>query len=98
MEDNLYVNDSSNVWTPFEKKEEDDSEISQAKEHFDLLEDLVLYLDKQIDHYSSIDAIPDETLKSPEDFMHSVEARKIVKEVLTTERAYIAQLLGVAKD
>lgn len=93
--DDLYPNDGEVyiLQQPFEIEKEIKDEEAQALKSEPLLKKTMDHLSNRIAHYKSIDAIPEDTLANPEEFMHVVAAQKVVVSILESEKELLRQLL-----
>jgi hypothetical protein len=95
--DGLLVNDGQYYHESADQKLEKRTEKGQAVEGLKLVEAMIERIDERIEFYKSIDSIADEATLSSDKFMHIVRAHKILVELLSQERDYLAVLLDQYK-
>lgn len=95
-EDNVYAN-GTEMWSPFVTKDATDKTALQVEVNYDLLKDIVDYLDKQITYYSSPESIPDDLDSKPKEFTALSVGYKHAARVLTAEKEYLSKLIEQAR-
>lgn len=98
MDDNLYQNNGESFYPGNATKQSRQSALDdQISDSLNLLEEIESFLQERIKHYSSVQSIPEDARRNPEEFMHHYEAAKIVCDNLEHERGAIAALIARAE-
>lgn len=85
------------MWSPFVKDDATDTISNQVEVNYDLLGEIVSYLDQQIAYYNSPESIPDGLDAKPTEYTSLSVAYKHTARLLRAEREYLAKLIREVK-
>lgn len=71
---------------------------SRVLQQVPIIADCITYLSKQIDYYKSVESIPKEVMDSPEQFMHTVQAHKILLPILEKQKIYLQKQISAVES
>lgn len=95
MSDNLYPNDGQYfpLSEPQDQKDEKEAEQNDVLSLIPTLKNFVERMEEKIAFYKSVDAVDEEQLLNPDEFMHVIAANKLVAQCLTAEMEYFKGLM-----
>ena len=92
--DNLYPR--SGAYRPMEPRNQqllNQMENVQVVKALPLIQDIIKRFEERVSFYGSIDAVPEDVLTLPDEFMHLVAANKLTKSLLQAELEYLKELV-----
>lgn len=93
QEDNVYRRGTAPQAVPKDQADAAREEKLQVLDSLPIIKETIASLDESIELLASIDTIPADVLKTPNEFMHTVAANKIAKAVLEVERQKLVTLV-----
>lgn len=97
--DNLYPrNGAYRPKEPTEQVLEKQKEETQTVKALPLIAEIIKRFEGRVEFYGSIDAVPEDVLTLPDEFMHLVAANKLTKAMLQAELDYLKELVAQYAD
>lgn len=92
--ENLYRSSAYRPSEPASQKVEKVKEKAQTVAALPLISAIVERFEDRVKFYGSIDAVPEDVLTLPDEFMHLVAANKLTRSLLQAELEYLKELLS----